>query len=295
MRIAVIHDSKRPDQPARELLLNIKERGLTPIFLRISSLSSSLNGGFDLFYGKNRVNVDGAVVRSLGSVTSVEQYVRRLTLLKSMEALGVTVMNPVEGLALARDKYGALMMLSKAGLRIPKTLVTEDIGLAYNFVKGVEKAVIKPLIGSRGYGMVLVNDPEVAFRIFRTIVAFNQVIYVQEYINKSDYDVRVFVVGDYVLASIKRFAPRPGEWRTNIAQGGRAEAYNPPEEMREMAVKACETLGLWYAGVDIAEDPERGYVIFEVNAAPDWRGLSEATGVKPAEAIIEHMIMRCKA
>ncbi|MHC1600765.1 MAG: ATP-grasp domain-containing protein [Candidatus Nezhaarchaeales archaeon] len=295
MRIAVIHDAKKPDPPSKELLQAIKERNLEPVFLRISGLSASFNGGISLFYGRRRMSsIDGAIVRSLGSVTSVEQYVRRLALLRSMEQSGIVVMNPVDGLALARDKYGALIALSKAGLQVPKTLVTEDIGLAYDFVKNLGKAVIKPLIGSRGYGSVLVEDPEVAFRIFKTLVSFNQVIYVQEYVDKKAHDIRVFVVGNEVLASIQRFSTKPDEWRTNIAQGGKAKAYNPPEEVKEMALKACEVLGLWYAGVDIAEDHEKGYVIFEVNAAPDWQGLVEATGVRPAEAIVNFMIKRCK-
>ncbi|MEM4576751.1 MAG: RimK family alpha-L-glutamate ligase [Candidatus Nezhaarchaeales archaeon] len=295
MKLAVVHDSKRPDLPSRELLDVIKKKGLTPLFLRISSLSTSINGEQAIFYGKQKLSdIDGAIVRSIGSTISVEQYVRRITLLKEIERMGVVVMNPVEGMVKARDKYNALSILSSAGIRVPRTIVTEDIGLAYDFVSKIGKAVIKPLMGSRGYGSVLVEDPEVAFRIFKTLASFNQVIYAQEYIDKSSYDVRIFVVDGEVLASIKRFIARPGEWRTNIAQGGRAKAYSPPEELREVAIKACEVLGLWYAGVDVAETDNGGYVIFEVNAAPDWQGLSEATGVKPPEAIVDLIIRKCK-
>ena len=297
MRLAVIHDAKKPDAPSQELLEVIKNKGLTPVFLRISGLSTSIDGWgrATVFYGKHKLTkIDGAIVRSIGTTTSIEQYVRRLTLLKELEREGMVVMNPVDGMAKARDKYGALSFLSRAGLRVPETIVTEDIGLAYDFVAKFGKAVIKPLIGSRGYGSVLVDNPEIAFRIFKTLASFNQVIYVQEYIEKKSYDLRVFVVDGEVLASIQRFITKPGEWRTNVAQGGKAKAYNPPEEVKEMAIKACEVLGLWYAGVDIAETDDRGYVIFEVNAAPDWQGLAEATGVRPAEAITETLIRRCK-
>jgi len=297
LRLAVIHDAKKPDAPSQELLEVIKNKGLTPVFLRISGLSTSIDGWgrATVFYGKHKLTkIDGAIVRSIGTTTSIEQYVRRLTLLKELEREGMVVMNPVDGMAKARDKYGALSFLSRAGLRVPETIVTEDIGLAYDFVAKFGKAVIKPLIGSRGYGSVLVDNPEIAFRIFKTLASFNQVIYVQEYIEKKSYDLRVFVVDGEVLASIQRFITKPGEWRTNVAQGGKAKAYNPPEEVKEMAIKACEVLGLWYAGVDIAETDDRGYVIFEVNAAPDWQGLAEATGVRPAEAITETLIRRCK-
>lgn len=294
MKLAVVHDTKKPDLPSREILEAIKSRGLTPVFLRISGLSTSVDEAA-IFYGKQRMSkVDGVIVRSMGATVSVEQYVRRLTLLKEMEQMGVAVMNPVEGMAKARDKYGALSILSRAGLRVPKTIVTEDIGLAYDFVAALGKAVVKPLIGSRGYGSVLVDNPEIAFRIFKTLLSFNQVIYVQEYVNKKAYDVRVFVVDGEVLASIQRFITKPGEWRTNIAQGGKAKAYNPSDEVKEVAIKACEVLGLWYAGVDIAETDKGSYVIFEVNAAPDWQGLAEATGVKPAEAIVDTIVKKCK-
>jgi ribosomal protein S6--L-glutamate ligase len=297
LRLAVIHDIKKPDMPSRELLEVIKNKGLTPVFLRISGLSTSIDGRGKaiLFYGKQKLaEVNGAIIRSLGTTTSVEQYVRRLTLLKELEREGIVIMNPVDGMIKARDKYGALSSLSRTGLRVPETLVTEDIGLAYDFVTRFGRAVIKPLIGSKGYGSVLVDNPEIAFRIFKTLASFNQVIYVQEYVEKRSYDLRVFVVDGRVLASIQRFITKPGEWRTNVAQGGRAKAYNPPEEVKEMAVKACEVLGLWYAGVDIAETNDKGYVIFEVNAAPDWQGLAEATGVRPAEAITEALVNRCK-
>lgn len=297
MRLAVIHDTKKPDLPSRELLKAIKDKGLTPIFLRISGLSTSIDeqGRAVVFYGKHKLaEVNGSIVRSMGTTTSVEQYVRRLTLLRELEREGVVVMNPVDGMVKARDKYEALSYLSRAGLRIPETLVTEDIGLAYDFVTKLGRAVIKPLIGSRGYGSVLVDNPEIAFRIFKTLVSFNQVIYVQEYIEKRSYDLRVFVVDGEVLASIQRIITKPGEWRTNVAQGGKAKAYNPPEEVKEVAIRACEVLGLWYAGVDIAETDDKGYVIFEVNAAPDWQGLAEATRVRPAEAITEALVKRCK-
>ncbi|MDH5815766.1 MAG: RimK family alpha-L-glutamate ligase [Candidatus Nezhaarchaeota archaeon] len=295
LKLAVIHDTKKPDLPSREILETIKNRGLTPVFLRISNLSSSVGDEMAIFYGKRRISkVDGAIVRSLGATVNVEQYVRRLTLLKEMEKMGVTIMNPVDGMAKARDKYEALSILSRAGLRVPKTIVTEDLGLAYDFAAALGKVVVKPLIGSRGYGSVLVDNPEIAFRIFKTLLSFNQVIYVQEYIDKKAYDVRVFVVDGEVLASIQRFITKPGEWRTNIAQGGRAKAYNPPDEVKEVAIKACEVLGLWYAGVDVSETEEGGYVIFEVNAAPDWQGLAEATGVRPAEAIVDTIIRKCK-
>jgi len=297
LRLAVIHDAKRPDLPSRELLEAIKNKDLTPLFLRISGLSTSIDtsGMTTVFYGKQRLTkINGAIVRSIGAITSIEQYVRRLTLLRELEREGVIIMNPVDGMAKARDKYEALSSLSKAGIRVPETIVTEDIGLAYDFVSKFGRAVIKPLIGSRGYGSVLVDNPEIAFRIFKTLASFNQVIYVQEYVEKKSYDLRVFVVDGEVLASIQRFITKPGEWRTNVAQGGKAKAYNPPEEVKEMAVKACEVLGLWYAGVDIAETDDKGYVVFEVNAAPDWQGLAEATGVRPAEAITEALIKKCK-
>lgn len=293
LKLAVVHDAKKPDLPSKEILEAVRSRGLTPVFLRISGLSTSIDEAA-IFYGKQRLSkVNGMIVRSLGATVSVEQYVRRLTLLREMERMGVVVMNPVDGMAKARDKYGALSILSRSGIRVPKTIVTEDIGLAYDFVNALGKAVVKPLIGSRGYGSVLVDNPEIAFRIFKTLLSFNQVIYVQEYVDKRAYDVRVFVVDGEVLASIQRIITKPGEWRTNIAQGGKAKAYNPPDEVKEIALKACEVLDLWYAGVDIAETNE-GYVVFEVNAAPDWQGLAEATGVRPAEAIVDTIIKRCR-
>ena len=151
------------------------------------------------------------------------------------------------------------------------------------------KAVFKPIIGSLGLGSVLVDNPDTAYQLSRSLYAFKLPIYIQRYIEKPGYDIRVFVVGDRVISAMKRVIECG--WKTNIAQGARGVAISEKDypDAFELAIKAAKVLGLDYTGVDIIVDHDGNYYIIEANASPLWRGLWMATGVNAAEYIIEYL------
>ncbi|MCD6428536.1 MAG: RimK family alpha-L-glutamate ligase, partial [Desulfurococcales archaeon] len=173
--------------------------------------------------------------------------------------------------------------LKEAGLPVPDTAVVEDVFEVSEITKRWGTVVLKPLMGSMGYGSIKVNDPDVAFMIAKTWITHGQPVYIQKYERKGNRDIRIFVVGDEALGAIYRYAP-PNTWKTNVAQGARVERAPLDEELRELAIKASKTLGLLYSGIDIGET-ERGYVIYEVNSSPHWTGFMNATGINPAEKI----------
>jgi RimK family alpha-L-glutamate ligase len=111
---------------------------------------------------------------------------------------------------------------------------------------------------------------------------------VQGYVEKPRRDIRAFVLGDRVLASIYRVA-RASEWKTNVAQGAQAKPVQLMPKLEKLAVKAVKALGLLYAGVDILEG-EKGAVVLEVNASPSWQGLQKATGVDVAEELVRFAV-----
>jgi RimK family alpha-L-glutamate ligase len=117
-----------------------------------------------------------------------------------------------------------------------------------------------------------------------------QPLIVQEYIRNPGRDIRVFVVGDRVVGSAYKYGVK-GQWKTNVAQGAKMVDEPLPDEVLELGVRATQAIGLDYAGVDVIES-ERGPVILEVNGAPGWQALKQATGVDVAKEIVRHVTMR---
>ncbi|MEM4884465.1 MAG: RimK family alpha-L-glutamate ligase, partial [Saccharolobus sp.] len=203
------------------------------------------------------------------------------------------LMNSPEAMLLARDKFSSLMRMKRAGIPVPNTALVEDPFEVMRLVQKWGEVVIKPVVGSLGLGSVKVSDPDIAFRIAKSILSVNQPVYVQKYIKKPDRDIRVIVIGDSVLGSIYRISK--SGWKTNIAQGAIAQILVPDTELEELSLKSVKVLGLDYAGIDIIEDTvEGGYKIIEVNAAPLWTGFASATNINPAKHIVSYLLEKIK-
>ncbi|RLG89017.1 MAG: RimK family alpha-L-glutamate ligase [Thermoprotei archaeon] len=290
LKVAIIHDSPIPTPSAKQLLTSFIKRGVETLYLRISKLSVEVNDrGIIVNYGKHKgLTLDSAIIRGLGTILSTEVLFKRLDVLKGLELSGVFVVNPPDALLTARDKLLATLKLKSCGIRVPRTTIVEDVYEAVEVVRKWGIVVIKPLMGSLGYGSVKVTDPDVVYIIARTWLIHGQPLYIQKFTRVKERDIRVFVVGDEVLGAIYRYAP-PHSWKTNVAQGARVEKAIIDEEVKEIAIKATKALGLLYAGVDVGED-EDGYVVYEVNSAPQWGGFMMATGINPAEKIAEFVI-----
>ncbi len=144
-------------------------------------------------------------------------------------------------------------------------------------------AVIKPIIGSKGRG-VIKTENEIELREF---VPKEEEIYVQTFIQNPGRDIRLFVVDDQVIGSMYRHVPE-GDFRSNIALGGKGEACNASDEAKELAIKATKALDFNIAGVDLLESPN-GYIVVEVNRAPQFKNFSKTTGKNPAHAIVDFL------
>ncbi len=264
--------------------------GHRPVYVVNSFLSVAIDGdGCRVYVGQRCFDVDAVIVRSIGRNLSLEVFLKRIAVLQQMEYDGIVVVNPVEGLLKARDKYMSLLVLSRNGIPVPRTLLTENSFTALHFLERISgRGVVKPLIGSLGLGSFYVDGTDMGFRVFSAVSSLGQPIYLQEYIEKKyGRDMRVFVVGERVVAAIYRISPN--SWKTNIAQGAKPVVAEIDKEVARMAIRATRVLGLEYSGVDIAED-SRGYFVLEVNASPQWRGLQKATGVDPAPYIVERVV-----
>lgn len=233
--------------------------------------------------------MDGVLVRMMPP-GSLEQVVFRMDALQRLTAVGVPVWNPPKAVEAAVDKYLTLALLERRGLPIPETWTGQTAAsalAAFDAMGG--DAVVKPLFGSEGRGLMRLEHRELAWRCFHALERTGSVIYLQRTIRHPGHDLRLFVLRGRVLAAMRRTA-KAGEWRTNVAIGGRAEAWTPDAEAASLAVAAAEAVGAAFAGVDLIEDLDSGRrLLIEVNAVPGWKALSQATGVDVAAAILDSL------
>jgi ribosomal protein S6--L-glutamate ligase len=237
--------------------------------------------------GDSLTGYDGVLVRTMPP-GSLEQVVFRMDVLHRLQARGVTVLNPPAAVEACVDKYLASARLEAAGLPVPPTIVCQhaDAALeAFHALGG--DVVVKPLFGSEGRGMVRVSDSDLAWRTFRTLERLQSVLYLQRFIPHPGWDLRAFVLGGRVLASMRRRAN--DGWRTNVAQGGAAEVVRLKDAEEALALRAAAALRAPVAGVDLLPGPDGSWYVLEVNAVPGWRALAPVTGVDVAAELLRFL------
>lgn len=234
--------------------------------------------------------LDALLVRPVGR-GSIEELVFRMDALYKLQRLGLYIINPPGAIEHCVDKYDVLAVLEEKGLPVPRTAVTENVNEALNaFSELGGDVIVKPLFGSRGVGATRIRDPEVAVTVFKAITFYHGVIYLQEFVQHGFSDIRAFVVGDHVVAAMRRVA---NDWKTNYSQGARPESTELNKALEDIAVKSAEFVGCKVAGVDILESP-RGPVVVEVNSQPGWKGLQSITDVNIADEIIGFVLSELK-
>ncbi len=221
---------------------------------------------------------------------SLEQIVFRMDLVQRLEAAGVAVFNRPRAVEVAVDKYLALTRMQQAGLPVPPTAVCqrlEDATAAFGRFGG--DVVVKPIFGSEGFGVARVSDPALAERFFATLQRMGSVIYVQRYIEHGGCDMRLFVLGDRVVAAMDRCGE---DFRTNIAQGGVGRSVRPDATACDLARRAAAACDVAIGGVDIVTDRGGDRYVLEINAVPGWRTLSRVAEVDIASEIIDWVVQQ---
>lgn len=258
---------------------------------RINYREITANVGFKpKFYLQNRLsltdNYNALLVRYVGR-GSAEEIVFRMDMLYRMNRDGLLIVNNPKSIEKAMDKYYTLFLLEEAGLPVPRTMVCENPQQALEAFSILgEKIVVKPIFGSRGRGMFLLEDKDLALRVFNTLHFLRHVIYMQEFIPHKGRDIRVFVIGEEAIAAMYRVSD---SWKTNIALGAEPQPLKIDDELESLAVKAAKIIGCEIAGIDILESPS-GYVITEVNSIPAWEGLQTVTSINIADRIAKYIL-----
>ena len=187
----------------------------------------------------------------------------------------------------ARNKVRTLQILSRKHIPIPETLFSinpDDIEEQIELLGG-PPVIIKLQEGTQGLGVILAETKKSAKSIIDTFYKMDTSILIQKYVEESNgEDIRIFVVGNKVIASMKRTSA-VGEFRSNVHRGGYTEALEPTAKEQYIALSATKHLGLGVAGVDIIRS-KKGPLLIEVNASPGLQGIEAATGVNIAKEII---------
>lgn len=212
------------------------------------------------------------------------------SVLRQFEASGTYVLNSSLAITRSRDKLRALQLLTRKGLGLPTTVFSHsshDIKSLIDLAGGTP-IIVKLLQGTQGVGVVLIEKRREAESIIEAFYQLKASFLIQEYIQEAQgADIRCFVVGDHVVAAMKRQA-KAGEFRSNIHQGGSAQQVEITEEERHTAIQAAKVMGLHVAGVDMLRS-SRGPLIMEVNSSPGLEGIEKTTGLDIANQIIKYI------
>lgn len=237
-----------------------------------------------IFHRERKLEGFDAVIPRIGA--SITFY--GLAVLRQFEMMGVYPLNESVAIGRSRDKLRSLQLLARAGVGLPVTgfaHTPDDIKALIKLVGG-PPLVIKLLEGTQGKGVVLAESYQAAEGVIDAFRKLDANFLVQEFVGEADRsDIRCFVIGGQVVASMKRTA-KDGEFRSNLHRGGHAEHVELTQAERQTAVQAAETMGLNMAGVDLIRG-RHGPLVLEVNSSPGLQGIERITGQDIASLIIE--------
>jgi ribosomal protein S6--L-glutamate ligase len=284
MKIAILSRNPKLYSTAR-LVEGAKTRGhevrvldVLRCYMNITSHRPSIH-----YKGEDLAGFDAVIPRIGASVTFYGTAV-----LRQFEMMGVYPLNESVAITRARDKLRSLQLLARKGLGLPVTGFAHSPDDVQDLIAMVGGAplVLKLLEGTQGIGVVLAETQKAAESVIEAFMGMKTNILAQEFIKEAGgADIRCFVIGDKVVATMKRQA-KEGEFRSNLHRGGTASVIRITPEERSTAVRAAQTMGLNVAGVDILRS-NHGPVVMEVNSTPGLEGIETATGKNIAGMIVE--------
>lgn len=284
MKIAILSRAPR-SYSTRRLKEAALQRGHKVKVLDTLKFSIEVESGApSLFYRAKPLSHYDAVIPRIGA--SITYF--GTAVVRHFQQLDVYTPSPANGIANSRDKLRAFQILSRHAVGLPHTAFArrkQDVLPAIERVGGAP-VIIKLLEGTQGVGVILADSVKIAEAIIETLQSTKQNVLIQKFVGESaGTDVRAFVVGDRVVAAMRRVA-QGGDFRSNVHRGGLAEAIDLDPAYRETAIRAAQIMGLKIAGVDMLEGRD-GPQVMEVNSSPGLEGIEGATKLDIAGSIID--------
>jgi ribosomal protein S6--L-glutamate ligase len=280
-RNSKLYSTRRLVEAARERKHSARVLDPLRCYMRIAS------DGFDMHYKGKQIAGYHAVIPRIGA--SITRY--GVAVLHQFEMMGCRTINPSQAIASARDKLRAHQLLAARGIGMPATVFGDNPDDTADLLSmlGPPPHVIKLNESAQGAGVMLTEKPSASRSVVEALRGLYANFLVQEFIAEAEgADLRCFVVGDEVVAAMRRQAPK-GDFRSNLHRGGSAEAAVPDAAECAVAVQAAKVLGLGVAGVDLIR-ARRGPLVLEVNSSPGLEGIEGATGVDIAGKIIDYAV-----
>ncbi|QDS94864.1 Ribosomal protein S6 modification protein [Roseimaritima multifibrata] len=240
----------------------------------------------DLFFRSKRLSDYDAVLPRIGA--SITYF--GTAVVRQFEQMDVFTANGSIGISNSRDKLRSMQILARHHIGIPATTFVKDRRDVLPAIERVGGApvIIKLLEGTQGVGVILAETEKTAESIIETLQSTRQNVLLQKFVAESKgRDVRALVVGDQVVAAMRRVA-QGSEFRSNVHRGGRTELVELDDTYRETAVRAAQIMGLRVAGVDMLEGAD-GPQLMEVNSSPGLEGIETATKLDVAGAIVDYI------
>jgi ribosomal protein S6--L-glutamate ligase len=275
---------------SRRLIEAARQRGHTTRVLNTLQFAIDLRPGHpDLYYRQEQIGHYDAVLPRIGA--SITYF--GTAVVRQFEQMDVFSANSSEGIANSRDKLRSLQILSRHRIGIPQTTFVRDKKDVLPAIERVGGApvVIKLLEGTQGIGVLLAESVTAAEGIIELLQSQKQNVLIQKFVAESrGRDIRAFVVGDRVVATMRRVA-QGQEFRSNVHRGGLTEMVQLDPAAEETAVRAAQILGLRVAGVDMLESND-GPQIMEVNSSPGLEGIETCTQLDVAGAVVDYIAGR---
>ena len=286
MKLGILSCAPR-SYSTRRLVEAAQQRNHTVKVLNTLKFAIDLQQGSpNLFYRQKELSDYDAVLPRIGA--SITYY--GSAVVRQCQEMDIFCGNTATGIGNSRDKLRSLQILSRHHIGIPRTTFVRDKKDVLPAIERVGGApvVIKLIEGTQGIGVLLAETIKAAESIIELLQSQKQNVLIQKFVAESKgKDIRAFVVGDRVVASMRRVA-QGQEFRSNVHRGGVAEAVELSDEYRETAVRAAQILGLRIAGVDMLEG-KNGPQIMEVNSSPGLEGIETCTELDVAGTVIDYI------
>ena len=279
-RNAKLYSTQRLVQAARERGHTVRVLDPLRCYMKIAP------GQFQLNYKSKPLSGFDAVIPRIGA--SITRY--GTAVLRQFEMMGAYTPNSSDAILRARDKLRCHQLLAGQGIGLPTTVFGDNPDDTHDLLNlmGEPPHIIKLNEGSQGAGVILAEQLSASRSVIEALRGLYANFLVQEFIPEAQgADIRCFVVGDKVVAAMKRQAAA-GEFRSNLHRGGVAALVELSAAEQETALRAAQVMGLGVAGVDLLRS-SRGPMVLEVNSSPGLEGIEGITGVDIAGAMIEHL------
>lgn len=265
----------------------IRKAGHVPVTYKVEKCQMYFHERHsEILYNNRQIKGCDVLIPRVAITTNITLEV---SIVKQFQLMGIPVVNGYLPVQSAKNKLRTLQILTRRNLPVPRTVVVRQIQYIDEAIDriGGYPVILKSPYGSFGTGVVIVESRRSLHSALDVLWMSmkSNILLIQEYVAEADgSDYRAYVIGDNVVASMRRTAQK-GEFRSNLQLGGEAMAVELTPEEKKLAIRATQILGLQISGVDILRS-KRGPVVMEVNANPGFLGISEVTGINvPGEIV----------